>query len=73
MYYLGFSYVEGYNLAIWQRTWFVDRLNREIKAYQEKNNGDSPPTRAAHHNTPQMREMMGRHRNMVPSKLRRFT
>jgi hypothetical protein len=73
MYYLGFTYQETYNIPLWQRRWFIERLNQEIKNYNEKNNGENPPTRAAHQNTPQMREMMGRHRSMVPAKLRRFT
>lgn len=70
---MGFTWKEGYNIPIWQRRWFIDRLNKEIKKYQEKNNGESPPTRAAHDNSPDIRAMMGRSRDMVPANLRRFT
>ena len=73
MYYVGFTWREGYNIPIWQRRWFIDRLNKEVKRYKEANGGDNPPTRAAHHNTPDIRSMMGRHRDMVPANLRRFT
>jgi len=73
MYYMGFTYIEGYNIPIWQRRWFITRLNEEIKKGKEANDGQAPPTKAAHHNTPDVRSMMGRHRSMVPANLRRFT
>mgnify|MGYP004311385417 CR=1 FL=1 len=66
MYYGGFTYVECYNMPIWQRVWFIKRINDEIK----KSQGQS---HAAHHNDPQQRAMMNRQRANVPSKLRRFT
>jgi hypothetical protein len=67
MYYTGFSYREAYNLPIWQRSWFIERINKELKASQGQN------TRAAHANTPDARALMGRARANVPSNLRRFT
>jgi hypothetical protein len=70
MYYMGFSYIEAYNLAIWQRMWFLDRINKEIKQANDKQGGNS---RAAHANSSEARAMMGRSRPSVPSKLRRFT
>jgi len=66
MYYMGFTYEEGMRLPVWQRKWFIDRLIKEIKQ-----SGDS--NRAAHTNDPTTRAMMGRHRDQVPAKLRRFT
>jgi hypothetical protein len=69
---MGFTYWEGYNIPIWQRVWFIQRLNEEIKKSQDKD-GNTQPTRAAHQNTSQMREMMGRYRSQVPANLRRFT
>ena len=66
MYYMGFSYIEAYNVPIWIRMWMLKRLNKEIKA----SNGQS---RSAQHNSPDARSMMGRARAQVPSKLRRFT
>ena len=53
-------------MPIWQRVWFIRRINEEIK----KSQGQS---HAAHHNDPQQRAMMNRQRANVPSKLRRFT
>tara|TARA_B100000287_G_C20019659_1_gene538001 strand:- start:184 stop:462 length:279 start_codon:yes stop_codon:yes gene_type:complete len=70
MYYMGFSYTEGYDLPIWQRTWFIKRINEEIKRSNEAN---APASRAAHDNTAQQRAMQGRGRSDVPAKLRRFT
>jgi len=66
MYYSGFSYVECYNIPIWQRVWFIKRINEEIK----KSKGQS---QAAHQNDPGTREMMNRSRTNVPANLRRFT
>ena len=63
---MGFSYIEVYNIPIWQRIWFIKRLNKELK----KANGDS---KAAHANSADARALMGKHRAQVPSKLRRFT
>ena len=71
MYYMGFTYKEAYNIPIWQRRWFLKRAQKEINRTNEGDNGAG--TRAAHQNSPDMREMMGRHRSMVPAKLRRFT
>ena len=70
MYYMGFTYVEGYNLPIWQRIWFIQRLNKEIKQANDRESGAS---RAAHANSSDARALAGRHRTQVPSKLRRFT
>ena len=66
MYYMGFSYIEVYNIPIWQRIWFIQRLNKELK----KANSDS---KAAHANSPDARALAGKHRAQVPAKLRRFT
>ena len=73
MYYMGFTYREAYDLAIWQREWFLDRLNKEITKTNEANGGQGASTRAAHQNDPGTRSMQGRHRSQVPARLRRFT
>jgi len=70
---MGFSYIESYNLPVWQRIWFIKRLQKEIKRSQDKDGQAQQPTHAAHQNTPDARAMMGRYRHMVPAKLRRFT
>lgn len=71
MYYMGFTWVEGYNIPIWQRHWFIKRIQKEIKSAQDQ--GAEPQTHAAHQNTPEVRQMMGRARAQVPANLRRFT
>ena len=71
MYYVGFTYLEAYNLPIWQRIWFIERTNKEIKDASDKSG--EPQSRAAHHNSPDARELAGRARSHVPANLRRFT
>jgi hypothetical protein len=70
MYYMGFTYNESYVLPIWQRVWFIERINEEIKRANDQQSGAS---RAAHANSSEARQMMGRARSQVPAKLRRFT
>jgi len=70
---MGFTYSEAFDLAIWQREWFLERLNKEIQQTNEANDGQGANTRAAHQNDPQTRSMQGRHRAHVPARLRRFT
>lgn len=70
MYYMGFSYWECYNIPISYRLWFIRRINEEIKKTNEKGEGNS---RALQHNTPDTRSLLGRQRDAVPAKLRRFT
>lgn len=68
---MGFSYIEAYNIPVWQRTWFIQRINKEfMKAAEKKAPAQS---RAAHTNTAESRALMGNHRQQVPAKLRRFT
>ena len=66
MYYMGFTYEEAYNLPVWQRRWFIQRINKEIKASQGQSH-------AAHSNTSDSRALMGRMRQQVPANLRRFS
>ena len=70
MYYMGFTYVESYNLPYWQRIWFIERINKE---FEKANEAQSDASRAAHSNSPENRAMQGRARSHVPAKLRRFT
>jgi hypothetical protein len=70
MYYMGFTYVETYNIPIQYRVWFINRVQEELKRANEKGEGQS---RAAHDNSAESRSMAGRARAQVPSKLRRFT
>lgn len=70
MYYMGFSYWECYNIPIQYRSWFIQRLNKELQKNSSKEN---TPTRAAHQNDAQTRSLMGMHRGETPARLRRFT
>ena len=70
MYYMGLSYWECYNIPVSFRIWFIRRINEEIKRSNKDGEGQS---RAAHQNTSDIREMQGKARSQVPSKLRRFT
>ena len=70
MYYMGFLYKEAYHLPVWQRVWFIQRINREFK---EANDRNSNASRAAHDNTPDQRALEGLSRESPPARLRRFT
>jgi len=73
MYHVGFSYVEAYNIPVWQRIWFIKRLNKEIREANERSKGNGSSTRGADTNSAEARNLMGRSRAQVPAKLRRFT
>jgi|TARA_Y100000310_G_C20606572_1_gene775794 hypothetical protein len=70
MYYMGFTYQEAYRLPVWQRTWFLQRISRELKESSKK---ERTASRSLQHNTPDARAMQGMARSHVPAKLRRFT
>ena len=71
MYYVGFSYEEAKSMPISHRVWFIQRVNQEFEKSREK--GENPPSKAAHHNTPDVRALQGMSRANVPANLRRFT
>ena len=71
MYYTGFTYTEAYRLPLWQRRWFIERINEEFRRASEK--GESANSRAAHDNDPQSRALKGMARESPPGRLRRFT
>ena len=64
MYYSGFSYSDAYRLPVWQRIWFITRINEEIKKSQGSSRG---------HESPDERAWQGKHRPFPPSNQRRFT
>lgn len=70
MYYGGFTYTETYNLPVSYKRWFLDRLAKELKSDKQ---GENPPTKAAHVDTPQNRALQGNTRANVPARLKRFT
>lgn len=66
--YAGWDWVTFYNMPITIRRWFIKRLNEEFE--KSKNDGTAPPSKAAHHNTPDIRAMQGKARAHVPPNLR---
>jgi hypothetical protein len=70
MYYCGFTYQEAYNLPVPYKRWFIDRTVRELNKGKDN---ESSQSRALHQNSPEVRQMQGRARPQVPSRLRRFT
>ena len=64
MYYQGFSYRDAYKIPIWQRVWFVERIQKEITNQNGENKG---------HQDPQTRALTGKHRQFAPANQRRFT
>ena len=67
MYYMGFTYTEAYGLPLFQRMWFIQRLNKEITK------SDNQESRAHHNNSPEQRMLSGKQRTQSPARLRRFT
>jgi len=70
MYYSGFTYTEAYFLPVWQRQWFIERVNKELK---DANDKDGNRSRALHHNTASAREYQNMARSQVPARMRRFS
>ena len=76
MYYGGFLWHETLHLPVPYKRWFVDRIVKEINKSNGKDGGDDGgggQSRALHQNSPDVRQMQGRFRSQVPSRLRRFT
>ena len=71
MYYMGFTYYEAYNIPVWQRNWFIRRINKEFA--KARDNNEPVQSKAAHTNTQEARALMGNSRQQVPARLRRFT
>jgi len=69
-YYLGFTRTDIYQMPIAERMWYIERVGEEIRKASEKS--DDYITRAAHNNSPDMRELRGQRPN-TPARLRRFT
>ena len=62
VYYLGMTYVEAYNMPIWRRNWFLERVVAEIK---KTNQSKATPEQA--------RGMAGKLRPQGPQRTKRFT
>ena len=70
MYYGGFTWRETQHMPVFYKKWFIERISRELSRTSE---GGQTQSRAAHQNSPEVRELMGKSRAQVPSRLRRFT
>jgi hypothetical protein len=70
MYYCGFTYKETYNIPVTYKRWFINRISKELNKSSEEGNTRS---RAAHHNTQEVRALQGNSRSESPSRLRRFS
>jgi hypothetical protein len=70
VYYGGFTPSEAYNLPVWQKRWWIDRITKELTKTSDSGETQS---RALHQNTPDVRAMQGLARPQAPSRLRRFT
>lgn len=57
-------------MPVFYKRWFIERISRELNRTGESGQTQS---RAAHQNSPEVRQLMGRDRDQVPSRLRRFT
>lgn len=67
---MGVTLIESYNMPVAYRQFYLERINKEIESSSKRGETQS---RAAHANTPDIRQLQGRARDQVPAKLRRFT
>jgi len=56
MYYLGFTWGDYMNLPFRYTQWFLRRIEKEI----EKSQKNDIPTKAPHHNTADIRSLVGK-------------
>lgn len=75
-YYFGMDWdTYYYRFPVNYKRWLIERIQKEIREAAKANEqgGSQIPSRGAHHNSPDLRAMAGKHRPNVPAKLRRFT
>jgi hypothetical protein len=70
IYYGGFLWKEIYNMPVFYKRWFIERINKELTRTSE---AGATQSRALHQNSPDVRSLQGKMREQVPSRLRRFT
>jgi hypothetical protein len=58
VYHLGFSYQDAYKLPVWQRVWFINRLNHEFKQAKENNSSGRSTARGTNSGARQARNFM---------------
>lgn len=72
-YYGGLTFTEGWNLPITWRRWLIERINLEFERSRGQNGEGQGMSRAAHDNSPDIRQLQGMARDATPTRLRRFT
>ena len=70
MYYCGFTYSEAYRLPRSERSWFINRVVREMNNTQSQESENSQQVPMFSNMSPEMRTMIGE-RMSAPNKLRR--
>jgi hypothetical protein len=59
VYHLGFTYKDAYNLPVWQRFWFINRLKEEFKQAKENNHSPTSSARSTNSGSRQIRKSFG--------------
>jgi hypothetical protein len=59
IYHLGFTYQDAYNLPVWQRFWFINRLKQEFKAAKENDQSATSSARRTNSGSRQFRKSFG--------------
>jgi hypothetical protein len=70
-YYYGMTYSEYLNFPVAYKRWLIERINKEITKASEKQ--ADIPSKAPHHNVPDVRAMTGKARQFVNPRTQRFT
>ena len=71
-YYFGMSWKEYYHFPVAYRHWLLKRINQELEKASKNDPSVPPGSKGAHDNTSDIRSMLGKQRETVPAKLRRF-
>ena len=59
IYHLGFTYKDAYNLPVWQRLWFINRLKEEFKRAKENNQSPNSTAHGTNSGSRQIRKAFG--------------
>lgn len=65
------TYSEYLNFPVAYKRWLIERINKEITKATEKQ--ADIPSKAPHHNTPDLRSLTGKAKQFVNPKTQRFT
>ena len=59
IYHLGFDFNAAYNLPVWQRFWFINRLKEEFRQAKEHNQSPTSTARNTNSGSRQIRKAFG--------------